>query len=599
MAKFMAPLSSNCTLWFSLRFTGQAMFSFDQLLRGASDQWVLKLLAEQETTAMESYPKFSPFCTFLLHDPALNKGTAFTREERDKLGLRGLLPPRVHSQEEQMGLALANVRKKSSDLERYIFMIGLQDRNETLFYRTVLDHLEEMMPIIYTPTVGLACQQYGHIFRRPRGIFISIKDTGRVRRILENWPTRNVQVIVVTDGERVLGLGDLGADGMGVPVGKLALYTACAGFHPSACLPVTIDVGTDNEELLKDPLYIGIQQGRVRGTAYQKLMDEFLTAVREVFRHALVQFEGLGDSNAFDLLNKYQHSVCIFNDDIQSVAAVTLAGLYSALRLIKRSLVDQRFLLVGTGQAERGIANLLVEAMTREGSTEAGARARCWFFDSKGLLVSDRTDLAEYERAFAHDHEPIADLASTINSLRPTALIGASGPPLGFSVHVLNLMGNINERPIIFALSTPTWRSECTAAQAYHVTDGRAIFASGNPFDDVLMQGRRFISSQSISAYISPGVGLGIAISRSRLLPSETFLIAAQTLADKLSGADYAEGRVYPPLCRIREISLAIATQVAEFVYDRGLADGPRPKDVEAYIRTQMYEPDYRDYVNP
>ena len=293
---------------------------------------------------MESYPKFSPFCTFLLHDPALNKGTAFTREERDKLGLRGLLPPRVHSQEEQMGLALANVRKKSSDLERYIFMIGLQDRNETLFYRTVLDHLEEMMPIIYTPTVGLACQQYGHIFRRPRGIFISIKDTGRVRRILENWPTRNVQVIVVTDGERVLGLGDLGADGMGVPVGKLALYTACAGFHPSACLPVTIDVGTDNEELLKDPLYIGIQQGRVRGTAYQKLMDEFLTAVREVFRHALVQFEGLGDSNAFDLLNKYQHSVCIFNDDIQSVAAVTLAGLYSALRLIKRSLVDQRFL---------------------------------------------------------------------------------------------------------------------------------------------------------------------------------------------------------------------------------------------------------------
>jgi len=266
----------------------------------------------------------------------LNKGTAFTQKERDKLALRGLLPPRVHTQEEQMRRVLANVRKKSSDLERYIFMIGLQDRNETLFYRTVLDHLEEMMPIIYTPTLGLACQQYGHIFRRPRGIFISINDAGRVRRILENWPTSDVQVIVVTDGERVLGLGDLGADGMGIPVGKLALYTACAGIHPSACLPVTIDVGTDNEELLKDPLYLGIQQGRARGTAYQELMDEFLTAVREVFRHALVQFEGSGDSNAFGLLSKYQHSVCIFNDDIQSVAAVTLAGLYSALRLIKR-----------------------------------------------------------------------------------------------------------------------------------------------------------------------------------------------------------------------------------------------------------------------
>ena len=266
----------------------------------------------------------------------MNKGTAFTQKERDKLALRGLLPPRVHTQEEQMRRVLANVRKKSSDLERYIFMIGLQDRNETLFYRTVLDNLEEMMPIIYTPTLGLACQQYGHIFRRPRGIFISINDAGRVRRILENWPTSDVQVIVVTDGERVLGLGDLGADGMGIPVGKLALYTACAGIHPSACLPVTIDVGTDNEELLKDPLYLGIQQGRARGTAYQELMDEFLTAVREVFRHALVQFEGSGDSNAFGLPSKYQHSVCIFNDDIQSVAAVTLAGLYSALRLIKR-----------------------------------------------------------------------------------------------------------------------------------------------------------------------------------------------------------------------------------------------------------------------
>ena len=548
---------------------------------------------------MESYPKFSPFSTFLLHEPALNKGTAFTQEERDELGLRGLLPPRVHSQQEQMMRVLANVRKKSSDLERYIFMIGLQDRNETLFYRTVLDHLEEMMPIIYTPTVGLACQQYGHIFRRPRGIFISIKDAGRVRRILENWPTKNVQVIVVTDGERVLGLGDLGADGMGIPVGKLALYTACAGIHPSACLPVTIDVGTDNEGLLKDPLYIGIQQGRVRGAPYRDLMDEFLIAVREEFRHALVQFEGLGDSNAFGLLNKYQHSVCIFNDDIQSTAAVTLAGLYSALRLTKRSLVDQRFLFVGTGQAERGIANLLVEAMIRKGSTEAGARASCWFFDSKGLLVSDRADLAEHERMFAHDHEPIADLASTINSLRPTALIGASGPPSGFTIHVLNIIAKINKRPIIFALSTPTWRSECTATQVYHVTDGRAVFASGNPFDDVLIEGKRFIPGQSTSAYIFPGVGLGIIISRSRLVPSETFLIAAETLADQISEADRAEGRIYPPLYRIREISLAIATRVAEFVYDRDLAGAPRPRDVKSYIRTQMYEPNYRDYIHP
>lgn len=548
---------------------------------------------------MESYPEFSPLCTFLLHDPALNKGTAFTEEERDELGLRGLLPPRVHSQKEQMLRVLANVRKKSSDLERYIFMIGLQDRNETLFYRTLLDNLEEMMPIIYTPTVGLACQEYGHIFRRPRGIFVSIRDSGQVRKVLENWPTKNVQVIVVTDGERTLGLGDLGADGMGIPVGKLALYTACAGIHPPACLPVTIDVGTDNEDLLKDPLYIGIQERRVRGATYDDLMDEFVTAVQEVFPDALIQFEGFGDRTAFRLLNKYRDKVRAFNDDIQGTAAVTLAGLYSALRLIDRSLLDQRFVFVGAGQAEKGIADLVVNAMVQEGSTEADARASCWFFDAQGLVVSSRPDLAEHERTYAHDHEPVADLLSAINSLRPTALIGASGTPSTFTVRVLSLMAKINERPIIFALSTPTWTSECTATQAYHVTGGRAVFASGNPFDDVLMEGKRFVPGQGNNAYIFPGVGLGIAISRSRLVPSETFLIAAQTLADQVSEADRAEGRIYPPLYRIREVSLAIATAVAELAYDQGLAGGPKPNDLGSYIKAQMYEPKYRDYLLP
>jgi len=327
---------------------------------------------------MEPYSKISSFC--LLHDPALNKETAFTEEERDELGLRGLLPPRVQSQTEQMLRVVANVRKKSSDLERYIFLVELQNRNETLFYRTLLDHLEEMMPIIYTPTVGLACQEYGHIFSRPRGIFVSMKDAGRVRKILQNWPSRNVQVIVVTDGECTLGLGDLGAHSMGIPVGKLALYTACAGIHPSACLPITIDAGTDNEDLLKDPLYIGTQQRRIRGAAYDNLIDEFVTAVHEVFPEALIQFEGFSDRNAFRALNEYCDKVPVFNDDIQGTAAVTLAGLYSALRLIERSLVDQRFLFVGAGQAEKGIADLVVDAMIQQGAKEADARASCWFF---------------------------------------------------------------------------------------------------------------------------------------------------------------------------------------------------------------------------
>ena len=546
---------------------------------------------------MESDPKFSPFC--LLHDPALNKGTAFTEAERDELGLRGLLPPRVHSQREQMLRVVANVRKKSSDLERYIFLMGLQDRNETLFYRTLLDHLEEMMPIIYTPTVGLACQEYGHIFRRPRGIFVSVKDAGRVRRILQNWPARNVQVVVVTDGERTLGLGDLGADGMGIPVGKLALYTACAGIHPSACLPVTIDAGTDNEDLLKDPLYIGIQRHRIRGTAYDNLIDELMAAVQEVFPRALIQFEGLGDRTAFRLLNEYRNKARVFNDDVQGTAAVTLAGLYLALRLRERSLIDQRFVFVGAGQAEKGIADLVVDAMVQQGSSEADARARCWFFDSEGLVVSGRTDLAAHERPYAHDYEPTAELLSTINSLQPTALIGASGIPNAFNVHVLNRMAKINERPIIFALSTPTSRSECTAMQAYHVTSGHAVFASGNPFDDVLMEGNRFIPGQCNNAYIFPGVGLGIVASRSRLVPNEIFLVAAQTLADEVSESDRAEGRIYPPLSRIREVSLAIATAVAQFVYDRGLAEAPKPKDLRWWLKAQLYEPEYRDYLHP
>jgi malate dehydrogenase (oxaloacetate-decarboxylating)(NADP+) len=351
------------------------------------------------------FPASGHFGISLLHDPTLNKGTAFTEEERDALGLRGLLPPRVHTQEEQVQRVLENIRGKSTDLERYIFMIGLQDRNETLFYRLALDHLEEMMPVIYTPTVGLACQKYGHIFRRPRGIFVSMKDAGRMAKVLENWPTRSVGVIVVTDGERILGLGDLGANGMGIPVGKLALYTICAGVHPSACLPVTIDVGTNNEELLNDPLYIGIQERRIRGAAYDALIEEFVAAVQKVFPHALLQFEDFANQNAFRLLAKYRNRVCTFNDDVQGTAAVALAGINSALRVTKQPLTEQRFAFLGAGEAGTGIADLLVAAMVRQGMAEAEARARCWFVDSRGLVVKSRMDLADHKLPYAQECE--------------------------------------------------------------------------------------------------------------------------------------------------------------------------------------------------
>jgi malate dehydrogenase (oxaloacetate-decarboxylating)(NADP+) len=535
----------------------------------------------------------SPFGTFALHDPALNKGTAFTEEERDFLGLRGFLPPRVHTQEEQMSRVLENVRKKSCDLERYIFMIGLQDRNETLFYRTVLEHLEEMMPIIYTPTVGLACQQYGHIFRRPRGLFLTSRDAGRFAQILRNWPAKEVQVIVVTDGERILGLGDLGADGMGIPVGKLALYTVCAGLHPSGCLPITIDVGTNNEDLLKDPLYIGLQQRRIRGAAYDDLIDEFMTAAQEVFPHALIQFEDFGNQNAFRLLKKYRNRVCTFNDDIQGTAAVALAGIYSALRITKKPLTDQTFLFFGAGEAGTGIAELIVLALVEAGLSEQNALARCWFHDSKGLVVKSRTDLAEHKAPYAHDHPRVDGLLAAVNAIRPTALIGVSGQLGSFNEPVLRRMAELNERPIIFGLSNPTSKAECIAEDAYRFTSGRAIFASGSPFAPVFLEGKQFVAGQGNNVYVFPGLGLGIVSVQSRLVPKEMFLAAARTLAVQTSEEDLQLGRIYPPLSRIREVSLAIAIAVAKIAYLSGLASIPMPDDLSSHIQSQMYDPKY------
>jgi malate dehydrogenase (oxaloacetate-decarboxylating)(NADP+) len=533
----------------------------------------------------------------LLHDPILNKGIAFTEQERDALGLRGLLPPRVSSQEEQISRALENLRAKPSDLERYIFMIALQDRDETLFYRTVLDHLEELMPIIYTPTVGRACQEYGHIFRRPRGVFISIRDAGRVTRVLRNWPHKDVRVIVVTDGERILGLGDLGADGMGIPVGKLALYTACAGIDPSVCLPVTIDVGTNNEKLLQDPLYIGLQQRRIRGAAYDIFIYEFVTAVQALFPRALIQFEDFANHNAFRLLRKYQDRACVFNDDIQGTASVILAGIYSALRITRQHLSDQKIVFFGAGEAGTGVANLVVDALKEEGLSDAEARARVWFIDSKGLVVKSRTDLAEHKRRYAHEHEFIADPLSVIEVLRPTAIIGVSGQGGIFTPAILERMAQINERPMLFALSNPTSKAECTAEEAYRLTGGRAIFASGSPFDPVFVDGKRFIPGQGNNAYAFPGVGLGIVVSESRLVTNEMFLAAARALANEVSEHDLFEGRIYPPLRRIREVSLAIAVAVARVAYNQGLARASKPDDLRLHIKAQMFEPSYRSYL--
>ncbi len=529
----------------------------------------------------------------LLHDPIRNKGTAFTEEERDRLGLRGLLPPRVFSQDEQVMRVLDNLNRKSSDLERYIYLVALQDRNETLFYRVVNEHLKDMMPLIYTPTVGRACQLYGHIFRRPRGLFLSAKDQGRMSEALGNWPHPDVRIIVITDGERILGLGDLGANGMGIPVGKLTLYTACAGIHPTHCLPITLDVGTNNHDLLNDPLYIGLSQERLRGQEYDDLFAEFVDAATARFPNAIIQLEDFANINAFRLLDQYRDRVCLFDDDIQGTASVTLAGLYSAQRITQQELSSQRILFLGAGEAGIGIGHLLVSALKSEGLSDREAQQRCWFFDTQGLVTKQRADLAEHKKPFAQDHPPLNSFQDAILRFRPTAIIGVSGATGSFSKPILETMAEINQRPIIFALSNPSSKSECSAQEAYRFTQGQAIFASGSPFDPVDYQGNAFVPGQGNNAYIFPGVGLGAMACGARRITDEMFFAAAKCLASQVTERDLDLGRIYPALTRIREVSTKIAVAVAQLAYDYGLAKEKRPENLREHVRNMMFEPVY------
>ena len=528
----------------------------------------------------------------LLRDPLLNKGMAFTERERDALGLRGLLPPHVLSQDEQAARALVHIRRQPTDLEKYIELYGLYDRNESLFFRVVCDHIDEMQPLIYTPTVGLACQKYGHILQRPHGLFIGANDRGRVEQVLRNWP-RRAAIIVVTDGERILGLGDLGANGMGIPVGKLSLYTACAGVDPQLCLPVMLDVGTNNDELLSDPYYVGLRRHRLRGEAYEALADEFMAAAQRVFPGVLIQFEDFANHNAFRLLRKYRDHACTFNDDIQGTAAVVLAGIFSALRVKRSRLAGERFLFLGAGEAASGIANLIVAAMTDEGLFRDEARRRCWLFDSHGLVVAERRDLAEHKRPFAHVHAPIEDFPSAVRALQPTAIIGVAAVGGTFTSEVLEDMARMNERPIVLALSNPTSKSECTAEQAYRHTGGHALFACGSPFEAVTINGERHVPRQGNNSYVFPGIGLGVIASRARRVTDEMFMAAARALAGQVSPADLAQGSLYPPLANIREVSARIAAAVAKVAYEQNLAAAPRPADMLAFMKGQMYEPRY------
>jgi malate dehydrogenase (oxaloacetate-decarboxylating)(NADP+) len=530
----------------------------------------------------------------VLRDALRNKGTAFTLEERERLGLAGVLPPRVETIDEQVARVLANVRAQPSPMAMFGYLAALQDENETLFFRTLIDNLEELVPIVYTPTVGQACLDWSRIYRRPRGLYVTPRERGRIATVLRAWPQRDVGIIVVTDGGRILGLGDLGANGMGIPVGKLGLYVACAGVDPARCLPVTLDVGTDNAAVREDPFYLGRREPRLTGPAYDELIEEFVLAAQAVFPGVLVQFEDFANVNAFRLLAAYRGRVCSFNDDIQGTGAMGLAGLYAAQRITGARLTDQRLLFFGAGEASVGMAELVAAALVREGLAEGEARRRCWLIDSKGLVVGGRAGLAEHKRRFAHDHPPIGDLAAAVEALRPTVLVGASGQTGAFTPPVLAAMARLNERPVIFVLSNPTSKAECTAADAYRATAGRAILATGSPFAPVTLDGRTYVTGQANNSFIFPGLGLGVLASGSSRVTDEMYFAAARALADQVTPEDLAVGRIFPPVARMREVAAAVATVVARTAYAEDFATRAQPPDIAAHIRASMYRAEYR-----
>ena len=494
--------------------------------------------------------------------------------------------------ERQKERILKNIRRKAYDIEKYVGLRALQDRNERLFYRTLIDHIDELLPIVYTPTVGQACKEFAHIFRQPRGFYVTPADRGTIRENLNNWPERDVRVVVVTDGERILGLGDLGANGMGIPIGKLALYTACAGIVPEHCLPVMLDVGTNNEELLADPLYLGVPARRVHGEKYDTLVEELISGLQDKWPQALIQFEDFLTPNAYRLLRRYRNRVFCFNDDIQGTAAVALAGLYASTRISGLRFEDLRVMFLGAGSAATGIADLTVEALIAAGHSRGQATGQLSFVDLNGLLVASRTDLAEHSLPYAHEGAEMG-FVEALHNIRPHVLIGATGAQGTFTQEVIKTMADINERPTIFALSNPTSQAECTAEQAYTWSAGRTIFASGSPFEPVEFEGRRYRAGQGNNAYIFPGIGLGTISCHSTGVSEPMFLAAARALAAQVTDAHLAEGALYPALSEIRAVSTEIAIAVAEQAYAEGSARLPRPADLRGHILAQMYDPSY------
>ena len=533
----------------------------------------------------------------LLHDPALNKSTAFTEAERQTLGLVGLVPDTTETEDLQLTRVLLQYSHKTSDIDRYIYLVNLLDHDETLFYRTLMSDPARFLPIVYDPTIGEACLKFGHIFRGPRGMYLSIKRRGHVKDVLRNWPQKDVCFICVTDGGRILGLGDLGANGMGIPIGKLQLYTAAAAVPPRILMPMYLDAGTNNEQYLADPLYLGLRERRPATADLYSFVDEFVEAVQEVFPNCCIHFEDWTGVDAVHLLQRYRDKYCVYNDDVQGTAGITLAGMINATTLKGTQLKDEKYLFLGAGSAGIGLANLLCSALVDQGMSLEDAQARVSMFDVNGLLESTRTDLVDFQRPYAHQHSPTRDFVAAIESIRPTTIIGVSTVGGAFSREVVEAMSRINERPIILALSNPTSCAECTPEQAYTWSNGKAIYAAGVPFPPVQFKGQTFIPGQANNFYIFPAVAMAIYATHAKRVTDAMFIEAAKAVADQVSPDLLEQGLLYPLQANILETEIKTAARVATLVFDSGLAGVERPADVEALIRSHVYTPAYPKLV--
>lgn len=530
----------------------------------------------------------------LIRDPRRNKGTAFTLEERRKYGLEGLLPAQVETLETQMLRVNEQLNQIDLAIHKYSYLTNLLETNETLFFNLIINDPAKFLPLVYTPTVGEACEKFGHIARRVRGLFISIEQKDRIKEILRNWPEEDVRFTVVTDGGRILGLGDLGICGLGIPIGKLALYTGCAGVPSEYTLPIVLDAGTNNEKYLNDPLYPGLRHERVVGKEYDDFIEAFVLAINEVFPKLCIQWEDFKGVDAIRILNKFRNQVCTYNDDIQGTAAIATAGFISISRLMEKPFIEQKFLFLGAGAAAFGIADLLVQKFMKDGLSRQDALEHIWMFDVNGLLVNSRNDLADYQKQFAHQGDLTGVFAEAVLQVKPTAIIGVSTVGGGFNQQVIENMSLVNEKPIIFPYSNPTSHSECTAEQAYTWSRGKAIFASGSPFAPVVYEGKTFTPGQGNNVFIFPAMGLAIFATEAKRVTDEMFIAAAEAVAEQVTQADFEKGLIYPQVKDIMKVSLNVAVKIAEEIFRSGLAGIERPKDIRAYIKSKMYEPVYK-----